>query len=128
MPNLNLNAKAHYALCRVKPKNSDTWSEYTFSLEEAKKAGLYPAMKWDKDARQKVEAPDSPWNKYTKDMLMHKARKRAIDAHYASAVHGAVYHEDMAEVLEEKEARRPNVTQEVIEDLIYEEENPQAGS
>lgn len=86
--NKNLNAPVYAAVVKVKKKNSNVWSEYYFTIDEAKQAGLLT---------EKTFA-ESPWRKYTKEMLSHKARARALRAEYASALNGIEYHEDVQEI------------------------------
>lgn len=88
--NKNLKSPAWAAVLQVRKKNSQIWNEYFFTLDDAVKAGLYSPN----------SAGSTPWYKYTKDMLMHKAKKRAIDANYSSALNGCMYHEDIYEALE----------------------------
>lgn len=103
--NKNLKNPVWGAVIRCRKKNSTVWNEYTFTKEEAETAKLWPPKKWDKESRTKVANPDSPWSKYFKDMLMHKAKKRCIDTNYASAVKGVIYHEDAYEYLKDKSAK-----------------------
>lgn len=91
--NKNLKAPIWAAVVQVKKKGYQQWNEYVFSMDDASQAGL------DKPTKRSGEInSDSPWIKYTKDMLMHKARKRALNAEYASAIEGVEYYEDIREV------------------------------
>lgn len=80
--NKNLNAEAWAAVVQIKRKNSDDWVEYFFTMDDAKKAGIIRNV----------------WKTYPRDMMMHKARARAMRAEYASALHGLEYHEDLIEL------------------------------
>lgn len=62
--------------------------QYTFTINEAIAANLYPATKWDKTTKQRVPNPDSPWMKYTKIMLMRKAMAQAIKFEFPDAMVG----------------------------------------
>lgn len=59
--------------CRSMRKGSGSWQESTFSLADAKRAGLYPPTFYDRSKGAMVPAKDSPWQKYTKRMLQHRA-------------------------------------------------------
>lgn len=84
--NKNLASAQPWAcVMRVKKKNSTVWNEYSFSVNDAEQAGLLT----------KTTKPDSGWMKYTKDLLYHKAKNRALKANYSSALNGAQYHEDI---------------------------------
>lgn len=74
------------AVVSVQRKDAETWNEYHFTIDDAKKAGLFPSTR-----------NGSPWNKYTKDMLMHKSRARGYRANYAESITGIDYYEDVAE-------------------------------
>lgn len=105
------------AVVGVKRKD---WQDFTythFTIEEAKLAQLYPATKWDKETRQKVNSPDSPWNKYTKDMLMWKARVRAYKACYAESFEGLECYEDVKEALESRDVT-PRDTAKLLNEVI----------
>lgn len=102
LKNKNLG-KEWAAICGVKPKNATEWSYYHFTMDDATKADLYPATKtkWENNKPVgKEPSPDSPWNKYTKDMLMWKARTRAMKAHYSKSLQGIDCYEDVREVIE----------------------------
>ena len=91
MRNKNLNKEVYACVILGKKKGDDNFSEFFFTIDDAKKAGLYPAKE------------HSAWAKYTKDMIYHKANKRHNDALYASAVEGINYHEDLVGVFEERD-------------------------
>jgi hypothetical protein len=104
------------AVVGVKRKD---WKEFTythFTLDEAKQAGLYPAMKWD--SGKKVESPDSPWNKYTKDMLMWKARVRAYKSVYSESFEGLECYEDVREVIESRDVTPQRDTAKLLNEVI----------
>jgi len=70
---------------RIKKKNSTVWNEYFFSVEDAEKAGLLT----------KNTSQDAAWIKYTKDLLYHKSKSRAMKSNYASALNGADCYEEV---------------------------------
>lgn len=86
--NKNLKAEVFAAVVEIKKKSDNHWTQYFFSIEDAQTAGLIT---------NNTKA-DSGWKKYFKDMLMHKARKRALQSEYASALEGIEYHEDVATI------------------------------
>lgn len=66
---------------------------FTFTLEEAREAGLYPG----KD--------DSAWRKYPKLMLRHRAEKWLADQEYPDVVRGLKTHDEIGEVIDAPETR-----------------------
>jgi hypothetical protein len=96
--NKNLTAPIWAAVVEIKKKGDEHWTQYWFSMDDAKQAGLCEPRK-----RNGEIIKDSPWIKYTRDMLAHKARKRALSNEYASALEGVEYHEDVQEAYEMKE-------------------------
>lgn len=85
--NKNLVTGVPFAhVMKVKRKDASVWNEYFFSIDDAEKAGLLT----------KNTKPDSGWVKYTKDLLYHKNKNRALKSNYASALNGIIYHEDVA--------------------------------
>jgi hypothetical protein len=88
--------KPYAAVIQIKKKNSTVWNEYTFSIDDAIKAGLLN----EKEVSTKQNWQDATWTKYVKDMMYNKANRRALDANYAGALKGVIYYEDMKEVLE----------------------------
>lgn len=86
LENKNLNAEVWACVIRIKKKSDSEFHEYFFTKDEAVKAGAY------KDV----------YLKYLKDMLYHRAKKRAFDTEYASAVKGVM----MAELLIEDDRVR----------------------
>jgi len=91
--NKNLKAHVYAAVVQIKRKNSEFMNEYVFSVDDADRAGLLEPLK-----RDGTLVLDSPWIKYRKDMLMHRARKRALTSEYASALEGVDYYETMADI------------------------------
>lgn len=67
------------AVYEVKTKLDEDWNTYFFSRDDAKKAGLIKNV----------------WLSYFKDMLMHKARARALKANYPLYLHGLECIEDL---------------------------------
>lgn len=78
--NANLDMPAYAGVCDIQ-RNGRKMKQYTFTLEEARAAGLYPAKKRDGSPN-----PDSPWEKYTKIMLMRKARTLALKMEFPDAL------------------------------------------
>lgn len=91
--NKNLKANVFAAVVQIRKKNDEHWTEYTFSVEDAARAELLEPTR-----RDGTIILDSPWIKYRKDMLMHKARKRALQSEYASALEGIDYYEDARDI------------------------------
>jgi hypothetical protein len=94
------------AVVEIKRKDSKEWNSTFFTMDDARKADLYPAQKnvWKNgQVVGKEDSPDSPWNKYTRDMLMWKARVRGYKANFAEALAGVECYEDVREVLEAKD-------------------------
>jgi hypothetical protein len=81
--NKNLKAKPWAAVVQIKKRESDVWTEYYFTYDDVEVAGLAKNAK-----------PESAWSRYFRDMMMHKARSRALRSEYASALEGIDYHED----------------------------------
>lgn len=84
----NLNDDVWACVIRAKKKKDTDWTEFFFTKDEAKKAGLFK---------------NDVYNKYLKDMLYHRTKQRMIDAFYASAVEGVEYYEAGLEYDEPKE-------------------------
>jgi hypothetical protein len=74
LENKNLTAEPWAGVCRLK-RNALPMVEATFTLDEAKRAGLL-----DKK---------SPWQTYTKIMLMRRARSQALKIAFPDAIGGA---------------------------------------
>ncbi len=77
---------------KIKKLGGTIWNEYFFSVDDAKQAKLLTEN----------TKPDSGWIKYTKDLLFHKTKSRALKANYASALEGIEYYEDLKYAPEEK--------------------------
>jgi hypothetical protein len=90
--NKNLQAEAWAHVMRVKKKGGTVWNEYYFSVDDANQAGLLTEN----------TKKDSGWIKYTKDLLFHKNKSRALKSNYASALNGINYYEDLKEIKEAK--------------------------
>lgn len=71
----------------------------TFTLEDAKTAGLTT-----KKTNKRGEAYDSPWQSYLKDMLLARARDRALNVAFAAELAG-IELETIAEDADRLEAR-----------------------
>lgn len=89
--NKNLRSIPYAAVVQIRKKGEQHWTEYYFSMDDAEQAGLLNPTK-----RSGEKNLDSPWVKYVKDMLKHRARRRALDAEYASAIQGLEYFEEIA--------------------------------
>lgn len=74
--NDNILATPFASYCYMRNARNEDASAHIFSLNDAKQAGLYP------------NKPDSPWIKYTRDMLKYKARSRAIKDQFANVLNG----------------------------------------
>lgn len=81
--NKNLDADVWGAVCNLKRKGSHQLQSFSFTLDDAKRAGLYPAKK-----RDGSDSPQSPWNRYTALMLRYKARSIALKSVFADKIHG----------------------------------------
>lgn len=84
--NKNLNAEHFAAVVFIQRKGMKKPKSYSFTVEDATKAGINKEK--TKNGRETV------WAKYPKDMLIRKARIRAIRAHFADALSGAQIAED----------------------------------
>jgi len=80
------------ATVRTKRKGSKEQS-YTYTLEEAKEAGLYPGKE------------DSAWRKHPKLMLRHRAEKFLADMEYQDVVRGLKTTDEVGEVVDAGEVR-----------------------
>lgn len=81
--NKNLHADVYGAVCFIARADNDVQS-FSFTLEDAGKAGLWPAKKADGSA-----SPNSPWSKYTKIMLRYKARSIGLKSLFADKLSGS---------------------------------------
>ncbi len=75
MENGNLAAPAVAGVCIIQRKGREK-KEFSYTLEEARKAGQYPSNEY------------SPWTKFTKIMLMRKAMSMAIKFEFPDALLG----------------------------------------
>lgn len=115
MENKNLDAFPYAGVCIIQRKNRDK-KEFTYTIEEAKKAGQYPATKpeWKDNKRtgKLIENNDSPWMKFTKVMLMRKAMNLAVKFEFPDALIGvpiAEFDYDQApDLVEEREVSQDN--------------------
>ena len=105
LKNKNLFNPVFAAVVQIKRKDSSDFTEYFFSMDDAKKSGLLSSS----------TKATSPWLKYTKDMLMHKARARALRSEYASALEGIYYHEDYKESLVRDVSNNKNTDLDILE-------------
>ncbi len=85
--NKNLGAEPYAAVCNIKRKGRAK-KEFTYTIDEAKKAGQYPPTKWSKQENKKVLNEDSPWEKFKKIMLMRKAMAIGIKFEFPDALVG----------------------------------------
>lgn len=92
MANKNLHEPVWAVVVQIKPKGQEYWNEYFFTIEDAKRAGIYAGN----------------WLKYPRDMLFHKANSRGLNTEFSAALQGVIYHEDMVEALEESSPRVVN--------------------
>lgn len=91
--NGNIGTEVFGSVCRIKRKGCEEWSEYFFTREMAKKAGLIK----------------NTWHSYFEDLIRYKSRSRALKANFAEALHGLEQAEDLVADFEtksfEKEAK-----------------------
>lgn len=86
--NKNLNAEVYACVVQIKKRNSSVWNEFYFTMDEAINAGL---------------TSNNTYKKYPKDMLFHRAKKRAFDTCYANAMKGVYSYELEKEYTEIKD-------------------------
>lgn len=82
LENKNLKDDVYACVIRIKKKNSDVWSEYYFTKDEAKTAGLLS---------------NNTYQKYLKDMLYHRAKFRAMKTEYPDSLEGVESYEILTE-------------------------------
>lgn len=87
LKNKNIDADPFAGVCVIQRKGR-MLKEFTYTIEEAEKAGQYPPMKWDRDLKKQVPNHDSPWEKFKKVMLMRKAMAMAVKFEFADAMVG----------------------------------------
>lgn len=61
---------------------------FSFTMDDAEKAGLYPPLKWNKESKGKVLNEDSPWSKYTPQMLRYRSRTIGLKSLFADLIGG----------------------------------------
>lgn len=91
--NQNIDASGWAGVCIIQRKGRSR-KEFTYTLDEAKAAGQYPAKRKDGSINN-----DAPWMKFTKVMLMRKAMAMAIKFEFPDAMIGvpvAEYDYDLA--------------------------------
>ncbi len=82
LANGNIEKPAWAGVCVIQRKGRIK-KEYTYTIDEAKNAGQYPAKK-----RDGSQNPDSPWMKFTKVMLMRKAMAMGVKFEFPDAMVG----------------------------------------
>jgi hypothetical protein len=106
--NQNLNAPPFAGVCQIQRKGRKL-KEFTYTIEQAKQAGQYPAMKneWvdNKKTGRMIPSDDSPWNKYTNIMLMRKAMNMGVKIEFPDSIGSAQIAEYDADVAPDLEAR-----------------------
>lgn len=93
LKNKNLNADPFAGVCEVQRKGRSL-KQYTYTIDEAKKAGQYPPKRRDGSIND-----DSPWEKATRVMLMRKAQAMAVKFEFPDSLLGvgiAEYDHDLA--------------------------------
>lgn len=96
--NKNLSSFPYAGVIKIKRKGREM-KEYYYTIDQAKNAGQYPAMKRNKKTRELEPNPDSPWMKFTTIMLMRKAQAIGVKIEFPEAFVGvpiAEYDFDMA--------------------------------
>lgn len=84
--NKNLDADVFAGVVLIQRKGMKEPESFSFTLEDARTAGILKL--------QTKNGNDTVWKKYLKDMIIRKARIRAIRAHFADALSGAGIAED----------------------------------
>lgn len=84
--NKNLDAEIFAAVVLLQRKGMKDPESFSFSVKDAKDAGIYKL--------KTAKGYDTVWAKYPKDMLIRKARIRALRALFADALSGAGIAED----------------------------------
>ncbi len=74
--NKNLTAEAFGAVSFMS-RNEEEIQSFSFTIDDARKAGLYPASK-----------AGMPWDKYTKIMMRYKARAIGLKSLFADKING----------------------------------------
>lgn len=126
--NKNLDAEIWGAVCYIGREGvldpetgKNAIEDFSFTLDDAKKAGLYPAKK-----RDGTPSPNSPWSKWTQLMLRYKARTIALKSVFADAIHGiaiAEYDfEQMPNVIDVTPKESKNATADALRAAAAQEE------
>lgn len=80
LANKNLKDSVWACVISIRKQGSNEWNEYFFTKDEAQTAGLLGS---------------NTYQKYLKDMLFHRAKARAFNTEYASALKGIESAENM---------------------------------
>lgn len=86
LENKNLDADIFSAVVLIQRKGMEKPQSFTFTIAESKKAGI--------NKEKTAKGYDTVWAKYPKDMIIRKARIRALRAIFADAISGAGIAED----------------------------------
>lgn len=86
--NGNALDESYACVIQVPKKDGKSFNEYIYSLKDAEKAGL-----WSENRQSQT-----PWYKYTKDMLYHKCKARAYSREYARTLEGVYMKEDLEDI------------------------------
>lgn len=84
--NKNLDAEVYAGVVLIQRKGMEKPESFSFTLEDAENAGILKL--------KTQNGKDTVWKKYLKDMIIRKARIRAIRAHFADALCGSGIAED----------------------------------
>ena len=85
--NQNLENEVYGAVCFI-GRNGNPPQSFSFTIQDATKAGQLPATKWHKQSGTKVANNDSPWVKHLRMMLRYKARSIALKSLFADKING----------------------------------------
>lgn len=119
--NKNLDAPLYAGVCDIKRKGRER-KQFTYTLDEARHAGQYPAKKRDGSVNE-----DSPWMKFTKIMLMRKAMAMAINFEFPDAKAGVPIAEYDFDVLPERDVSpKNNIAEEINNAYLEKEAEPAA--
>ncbi len=86
-------------------KGDDDPTIKEFTMEDAKRAGLLK-----RPTNRRGEAYDGPWQLYLKDMLLSKARERALSIAFGAEL-GGIPIEGLAEEIEARESQKATAAQ-----------------
>ena len=107
--NKNLNADVYGAVCFIQREGENERESYSFTIDDAIQAGLYP----DKNSHK-------PWMRYTRIMLRYKARSIALKSKFADLISGvsiAEYDHDVLGSEEMRDVSKPNAADELTKAL-----------